>query len=169
MNKNVFHHRGYMGSIEVSVEDNCLYGQILYVNDLVNYFANSPADLEEEFKKAVDDYLVFCEKEGLLPDKPFKGSFNIRITPQLHKEASIIATSKGQSLNEFIRECIQEGVRSHEGGVVEHHTHNHVYQVQFSKADELRPAGVWEPFEEGRHQLMLTGEKINYGRTKKAH
>jgi predicted HicB family RNase H-like nuclease len=39
----------------------------------------------KDFHRAVDEYLALCEEKGEEPEKPFKGSFNIRISPELHK------------------------------------------------------------------------------------
>lgn len=103
-------YKGYLGSVECSVEDDCLYGQILYVNDLVNYEADSPAALKLAFEAAVDDYLETCRQLGKDPDKSFKGSFNIRIAPELHREAAKQAYIYEESLNEFVAQAVHEKV-----------------------------------------------------------
>ena len=89
MNTKVFEaYKGFTGSIEISVDDDCLFGKILYIDDLVNYFAKTPKELEIEFKKAVDDYLAFCKSEGVSPNKPFSGSSNVPVPVlRMHKSA----------------------------------------------------------------------------------
>ena len=52
-------YKGYVGSIEYSVEDSIHYGKLLNIKDLVNYEAGNITDLEKEFHKAVDDYIEF--------------------------------------------------------------------------------------------------------------
>ena len=103
-------YRGYLGSIECSVDDNCLFGKILYVNDLVNYEADSPVGLRESFEAAVDDYLQTCEEQGKAPEKSFKGSFNVRVSPELHRKAAMQATVYEESLNEFVAQAVREKV-----------------------------------------------------------
>ena len=49
-------HRGYAGSIEISLEDRCLHGRLLYVDDLITYEAESVPELEAAFRDAVDRY-----------------------------------------------------------------------------------------------------------------
>jgi len=34
------------------------------------------AELEQDFKAAIDDYFETCRKIGKEPEKPFKGAFN---------------------------------------------------------------------------------------------
>ena len=103
-------YKGYLGSVECSIEDDCLYGQILYVNDLINYEADSPTGLKRAFEAAVDDYLQTCEELGKKPEKAFKGSFNVRIPPELHREAAKQAMIYEESLNEFVAQAVHEKV-----------------------------------------------------------
>ncbi len=110
MSDKTFSYKGYLGSIEFSLDDNCLYGRILFINDLVNYEAETLNELKNEFQIAVDDYLQTCQENGVNPDKSFSGTFNIRITPELHRKSSIKAIQNSQTLNEFITGCIIKGV-----------------------------------------------------------
>lgn len=112
MSDRVLKYKDYLGSIEVSIEDDCLYGKILHVEDLITYEADNPKNLEAAFISAVDDYLEFCEEQGKTPDAPFKGSFNIRIGEDLHKSASIAAKIKGVTLNEFIKMAVSDALKN---------------------------------------------------------
>ncbi|WP_295656047.1 type II toxin-antitoxin system HicB family antitoxin [uncultured Haemophilus sp.] len=107
---NVLTYRGYCGSIESSVEDRVFFGKILCINDLVNYEGSNFDELENAFKEAVDDYLAFCEEEGIEPDKPFSGNFNVRIPPQLHREIAILSSSEGMSLNSIVQEALEHHI-----------------------------------------------------------
>lgn len=65
-------------------------------------------DIEEEFHNAVDDYLDFCKELGKEPTKAYKGSFNVRIDPQLHKKIALEAAKKGISLNQAVEKAIEQ-------------------------------------------------------------
>jgi len=108
---NVFRHKGFIGSIDPSPEDNCLYGKLLYVNDLVTYEAQTVKQLESEFKKSVDEYLKTCKQLGREPMKPFKGSLNVRIGADLHKEAALQAAILGISINEYIKSALKHQIQ----------------------------------------------------------
>jgi len=103
-------HKGCYGSVDVSVEDECLYGKIEFINALVNYEADNVAELEKAFIEAVDDYLVTCEEQGYEPEKSCKGSFNVRIGSNLHRSALIYAKDHGLNLNEFVKESIEKAI-----------------------------------------------------------
>ena len=74
-----FEYKNYLGSCKISIVDNCLHGKIEFINDLVNYEAQTTEALKKEFELAVDDYLLHCQEVGKTPDKTFKGSVKIKI------------------------------------------------------------------------------------------
>lgn len=107
-------YRGYTGSAEMSFEDNCLHGKVQLIKDLVTYEANEPEELRLEFERAVDDYLGTCEELGRNPDKPYSGSFNVRIGAELHKSAATMAQVDDVSLNEFVKRAVQESIEQYQ-------------------------------------------------------
>ena len=50
-------YQGYVGTIEVSLENDCLHGRLEFIKDLVTYEAQTVAGLKAAFVGAVDDYL----------------------------------------------------------------------------------------------------------------
>lgn len=104
---DLLQYKNYFGTVEFSVKDNCLYGKLAFIRDLVTYEASTVDDLVNEFQNAVDDYLIDCKKAQREPEVPCKGSFNVRPGPNRHR-AAILALSKGQKLNAFINEAIDE-------------------------------------------------------------
>ncbi len=103
-------HKGYTGSIEYSVEDNLLYGKVLGIQGLISYEGTTGKELETDFKAAVEEYLEDCKATGKKAEKPFKGSFNIRIPATLHQKAALLAMEAKISLNNFVAESIRSRV-----------------------------------------------------------
>jgi predicted HicB family RNase H-like nuclease len=66
--------------------------------------------LEHDFIQAIEEYLSTCKENGIIPEKPFKGSFNVRISTELHKKAALLAMEDKMSLNNFVAESIRERV-----------------------------------------------------------
>ena len=66
--------------------------------------------VEKEFHAAVDDYLEFCKEIGKEPDKEYKGTFNVRISPELHKKLVIVAMKNGDTLNATVEKAIRRFV-----------------------------------------------------------
>ncbi|MDR0286114.1 MAG: type II toxin-antitoxin system HicB family antitoxin [Clostridiales bacterium] len=71
--------------------------------------------LKKAFSEAVEDYLVLCKEAGKEPMKSYKGSFNIRISPDLHRAAAVIAGKKEVSLNTFVEKAIYDEVSAGAG------------------------------------------------------
>jgi predicted HicB family RNase H-like nuclease len=105
---NMMKYKEYLGTVEYSPEDHCLYGKLAFIRDLVNYEAINVKDLEKEFRISIDEYLKDCKRLGKEPNKPFKGTFNVRTGPELHRAAVIASGDK--SLNTFVCEAIKEKV-----------------------------------------------------------
>ena len=79
---------------------------------MISYEGESANDLVADFHTAVDDYLEMCAAEGIEPEKAYKGSFNIRISPELHKQAVVAAMAHNVSLNSFVERSIQRAIQS---------------------------------------------------------
>ncbi|MBS1665063.1 MAG: type II toxin-antitoxin system HicB family antitoxin [Bacteroidetes bacterium] len=103
---DILQYKGYYASLHFSSEDEVFFGKILGIDDLVNFEGASVKELKKAFREAVDDYLETCEALGKEPNKTYKGSFNVRIPTDLHKEAAIFASINNISLNDFIRTAI---------------------------------------------------------------
>lgn len=107
-------YKGYYANIYFSAEDEVFFGQIIGINDLVNFEANSVKGLKKAFAEAVDDYLKICTELNKIPDKIYKGSFNIRIPSDLHRKAAAFAAVKQITLNDFVKYAIDKTI-SNEG------------------------------------------------------
>ena len=105
---NLMEYKGYYGSVEYSDKDDILFGKVLGINSLISYEGDSIKTLKSDFKNAVDDYLSLCEKKGLTPEKTYKGSFNIRISPEMHKKLARYSFSQQCSINSTVEEAIAE-------------------------------------------------------------
>ncbi|MES9905159.1 MAG: type II toxin-antitoxin system HicB family antitoxin [Sedimenticola sp.] len=100
-------YKGFYGSIEASVEDGCLYGKLEFIDPLVNYEGDTVHALETAFHEAVNDYIQTCQTLNVEPQKPYRGSFNVRIGRGLHRAAVIAAKQRNMNLNELVTQAIK--------------------------------------------------------------
>ena len=84
---NTMTYKGYLGSVAYSEKDQVFFGKIEGINGLVNFEGESVKELTEAFHEAVDDYLAYCEDEGIEPDKSYTGVLNVRLTPSIHRQS----------------------------------------------------------------------------------
>ena len=105
---NTIQYKGYVGSVEFSEDDGIFFGKVMGIRSLISYEGENAHDLIENFHGAVDDYLETCKAEGKEPEVAFKGSFNIRLSPELHKRIFIYAASHQMSMNRYIEETLEK-------------------------------------------------------------
>jgi predicted HicB family RNase H-like nuclease len=104
--KDVLNYRGFIGSVHFSAEDSVFYGKVEGITDLVTFEGDSVKDLTDAFHYMVDEHIKDCEAQDIAPEKSYKGSFNIRLTPELHKQIAISAKMRGISINKFVSEAL---------------------------------------------------------------
>ena len=100
-------YKEYEGTCEIDVEEDICYGKLLFIDDLITYEAETPKQLKKEFQAAVDDYIQTCIELGIEAKKPLKGQYNVRITPELHKEAVLKSHDDSVSLNEIVKRALE--------------------------------------------------------------
>ena len=105
---NVLSYKNYTGTVEFSREDHCLFGKVIGLKSLLSYEGNSIQELEEDFQNVIDEYLQDCEERNIAPEQPYKGSFNVRINPELHRSIAIYAFENGKTLNATVEEALAE-------------------------------------------------------------
>ena len=105
-------YKEFIGSVHFAAEDEVFYGRIEGVNDLVTFEGATVNKLKKAFREAVEDYLELCEETGKEVFKSFKGTFNVRLDPELHSQAFEHAMLEGKSLNQFVKEAIEQKLQA---------------------------------------------------------
>jgi predicted HicB family RNase H-like nuclease len=141
---NKLTYKGYTGTIEASIEDGCLHGQILFIDDIVTYEGNTVDDIKTSFEEAVDRYLAYCKETGKPANKPYSGTFNVRVGQELHRKAVEVAYHRGITLNDFVTQSIQTTIE--QNGVVRvEHTHHHNITITDSQTSATVVATMEQP------------------------
>ena len=105
-------YQGYLGKVEFDDEAAIFHGEVINTRDVITFQGKSVAELKQAFRESVDDYLAFCAERGEEPDKPFSGQFVTRISPELHRRASLEANLAGKSLNAWVAEQLEMAIES---------------------------------------------------------
>jgi predicted HicB family RNase H-like nuclease len=99
-------YKRYAARIEYSDEDGCFIGHIAGIKDIIGFHAESVKELRAAFEEAVNDYLATCEKSGRAPQKPYSGKLMLRVPPEVHARAAMMAEAHGMSLNQWAAEVL---------------------------------------------------------------
>ncbi|MGB4599241.1 MAG: type II toxin-antitoxin system HicB family antitoxin [Trichlorobacter sp.] len=98
--------KGYAAKIEYSDEDACFIGHIAGIKDVIGFHAETVKELRAAFEEAVDDYLATCEKLGRAPQKPYSGKLMLRVPPEIHARAAMMAQAHGLSINQWASDVL---------------------------------------------------------------
>jgi predicted HicB family RNase H-like nuclease len=107
----VIEYKGYTGVFEYDPSVAAFHGRVLGLRDVVTFEGVSVAELRKEMRASVDDYLEFCAESGREPEKPYRGEFLVRTSPELHRAAAQEAEASGMSLNAWVERAITSVVR----------------------------------------------------------
>lgn len=110
---NIMTYKGYWAKIQYSDEDGCFCGAIEGLeNDSISFEGETVEELRKDFEAAIDHYLEACKNNNLTPEKQYKGNFNVRIEPELHKKATLFAEGFNMSLNQFVAKAIRDEIEA---------------------------------------------------------
>lgn len=105
-------YKGYVGSVEFSEPDSLFYGKVMGLRSLISYEGGTAQELISDFHEAVEDYLALCRDEGKEPERAYKGSFNVRVSPELHKQAVVYSLAHQITLNSFVESAIRQSLNA---------------------------------------------------------
>lgn len=107
---NTMTYKGYAARIEYSDEDSCFVGHIAGIRDVIGFHADSVKELRKAFKETVDDYVSTCEKLKKSPQKPYSGKMMLRVPPEVHARAAMMAEAHNMSLNQWAADVLSKAL-----------------------------------------------------------
>jgi len=102
--------KGYIGIVNYDDEARIFHGEVINTRDVITFQGTSVDQLEKSFRESVNDYLNWCKQDGVNPEKPYSGKFNLRISPELHKRVALAAHKMNVSLNKFVEKALLDEV-----------------------------------------------------------
>ncbi len=101
-------YKGYEAVVEFDEEAGLFAGEVINTRDIITFQGASVKELRKAFQESVDDYLDFCAKRNEEPEKPFSGTFTVRMPPELHRRVALEARRRGKSLNAYVLERLRK-------------------------------------------------------------
>jgi len=111
--KDHMKYKEYYGTVHYNDDDEVFYGKIEGIRSLVSYEGSDVKSLKQAFQESVDDYLETCAEQSIIPEKSFKGSFNVRVGDQLHRKAMEYAWAHDTNLNTVTKDALSEYFIAH--------------------------------------------------------
>lgn len=103
---NSMSYRGYTARIEFDERDAIFVGRVLGVKAIIGFHGETVAELRADFEAAIDFMIEDCEARGETPEKPYSGNLMLRVPPEVHAHAAMMAEAHGKSLNQWAAEVL---------------------------------------------------------------
>ncbi len=103
-------YKGYIANVEFDDDAGVLHGEVINTRDVITFEGETVPEIRKAFCESVEEYLAFCAERGEEPDKPFSGVFTARVSPTLHRAASIKARRARKSLNRWVGDLIEDAL-----------------------------------------------------------
>ena len=103
-------YKGYLGTVEYDADAKIFHGDIINTRDIITFQGTTVDEIEKAFKDSIDDYIAWCKKDEVEPEKPYSGKFNVRLSPELHRQIAILAKKRRISLNSFVEKAITDEI-----------------------------------------------------------
>ena len=109
-------YKGYTGVFEFDPSIDAFHGRVIGLQDVVTFEGRSVEELRHEMEASVEDYLELCAEAGKEPERPYRGEFLVRTTPEVHRAVATAAEAEGLSLNAWVESTLATVARR-EGAV----------------------------------------------------
>lgn len=106
--------RGWTAAVRFEARDEKVAGRLLLTTDLVEFHADTVANLVAAFGWAVDDYEAAYRRLGRpMPEPALRGGgVRLRMRPRVHHLAVQAAAARGMSLNAWMEQAAERMARS---------------------------------------------------------
>jgi len=108
-------YKGYLGRVEYDDEAGVFHGEVINLRDVITFQGETVQELRRAFQESVDDYLAFCITQNEEPERPYSGTFTVRVPPELHRDAALQARLRNKSLNSWVAELLAEAATERRG------------------------------------------------------
>ena len=103
-------YKGYLAAVEFDDSADILHGRVVNSGayPIATFEATDAKELRREFERSIDEYLAWCEEDGIEPRRPFSGRLNVRLGSELHAAVAAAAATKGVSINSWIVQALRD-------------------------------------------------------------
>ena len=103
-------YKGYIGTVEYDAQAKIFHGDVVNIRDVITFQGTTVDEIEQAFQDSINDYIAWCKEDGVEPEKPYSGRFNVRLPPELHRQIAILAKKRRISLNSLVEKAISNEI-----------------------------------------------------------
>ncbi len=102
-------YKGYVAVIGYDDLTDLLYGHVINAAPyaVVDFMASDVEGLKREFRISIEEYLSWCEEDGVEPAKPFPGKLELPLYGDLYRRIATAAAKEELDVDEWVVETIE--------------------------------------------------------------
>ena len=94
---NLLRYKDYLATIELDPDAGLFHGEVINTRAVLTFQGRSIDDLSAAFSETIADYEDWCKERGKEPERPYSGSFTLRMPPDLHRRVAEAAARSGRA------------------------------------------------------------------------
>ena len=107
---NMLRHKDYLATVELDPDVGLFHGEVINTRAVLTFQGRSIDELNAAFADTIADYEDWCKEREKEPERPYSGSFTLRMPPDLHRRVAEAAARSGKSLNGFIKDALENAI-----------------------------------------------------------
>jgi predicted HicB family RNase H-like nuclease len=107
---NLLRYKDYLATIELDPDAGLFHGEVINTRAVLTFQGRSIDELNAAFSETITDYEDWCREREKEPERPYSGSFTLRMPPDLHRRVAEAAARSGKSLNGFIKDTLEDAI-----------------------------------------------------------
>ena len=107
---NLLPYKDYLATIELDPDAGLFHGEVINTRAVLTFQGRSIDELSAAFSETIADYEDWCRERGKEPERPYSGSFTLRMPPDLHRRVAEAAARSGKSLDGFIKDTLEDAI-----------------------------------------------------------
>jgi predicted HicB family RNase H-like nuclease len=105
-------YKGYIGMVEYDDQAKLFHGDVINTKTVITFQGKSVDEIETAFCDSIDDYIAWCEEDGVAPEKPYSGKFSLQLSPSLHREVAVMAKKLKLSVDSFVEKALIDEIKT---------------------------------------------------------
>ncbi|MCF8107285.1 MAG: type II toxin-antitoxin system HicB family antitoxin [Desulfohalobiaceae bacterium] len=99
---------GYQALISDEPDNGFFRGEFLGLKGGAEFYAPDLEKIRQEGEASLRVFLKMCSEDEVDPNLEFSGKIELSVSPDLHERLAFLAEVSGKSLQEWIREVLQQ-------------------------------------------------------------
>jgi predicted HicB family RNase H-like nuclease len=101
-------YKGYAGQVDFDASSDMFGGTVVNANVLISFEGRNVVELRKSFRNVVDMYLADCKAAGRPPERPYNGTFIVRVDPEIHRRVALKAAASRKSMNKYVESLLMQ-------------------------------------------------------------